>query len=231
MNSTLKTKIVLIDDHEIVRLGLSHVINAEADLAVVAQSNDAQSGLVEIMKHRPDVAVVDINMPGTSVFEMVQVALRQLPTLKVIFLTAYNTDTNVERALSSGASGFVTKGESLGTIVSAICEVLGGRVPFLSNDVRGRVVTTKRITAVAEVSPETAVQAQIITARKNLLSPREIEVLCCVAQGQSAKQIATVLNISSKTVERHKSNIMAKLSLHTQVDLTRYAIREGIISA
>ena len=231
MESTLKTKIVLIDDHEIVRLGLSHVINAEADLQVIAQSSDAQSGLIEIMKHRPDIAVVDINMPGTSVFEMVQVALRQLPSLKVIYLTAYNTDTNVERALASGASGFVTKGESLGTIVSAIREVIAGRTPFLSDDVRGRVVTTNRIASVSGNAPEATAQAQMITARKNLLSPREIEVLCCVAQGQSAKQIATILSISSKTVERHKSNIMAKLSLHTQVDLTRYAIREGIISA
>jgi DNA-binding NarL/FixJ family response regulator len=231
MDSTQKTKIILIDDHEIVRLGLSHVINAENDLAVVAQSNDAQSGLIEIMKHRPDVAVVDINMPGTSVFEMVQVALKQLPGLKVIYLTAYNTDTNVERALASGASGFVTKGESLGTIVAAIREVIGGRTPFLSDDVRGRVVTNNRIAPMTGNASEAGVHALTITARKNLLSPREIEVLCCVAQGQSAKQIATVLSISSKTVERHKSNIMAKLSLHTQVDLTRYAIREGIISA
>ena len=231
MDGTTKTKIILIDDHEIVRLGLSHVINAEKDLSVVAQSNDAQSGLVEIMKHRPDVAVVDINMPGTSVFEMVQVVLKQLPTLKVIYLTAYNTDTNVERALASGASGFVTKGESLGPIVSAIREVVGGRTPFLSEDVRSRVVKSGRIAPMIGNNAAANAPTMLMTARKNLLSPREIEVLCCVAQGQSAKQIATVLSISSKTVERHKSNIMAKLSLHTQVDLTRYAIREGIISA
>ena len=224
----MKTKILLIDDHEVVRLGLSHLINAEPDLTVVAQSCDAQSGLIEIMKHRPDVAVVDINMPGTSVFDMVHVALKQLPSLKVIYLTAYNTDSNVERALASGAAGFITKGESLGTIVSAIREVIKGRTPFLSQEARERMGTGTRQAAVG--GKHIGENAGAAT-RKNPLSPRELEVLCCVAQGQSAKQVANTLNISAKTVERHKSNIMAKLSLHTQVDLTRYAIREGIISA
>lgn len=227
MENNGKRKVILIDDHEIVRLGLSHIINAENDLSVVAQSADAESGLEDILAHQPDVAVVDINMPGPSAFEMVQAAIKQLPNLKVIFLTAYNTDSNVERALSSGASGFVTKSESLGTIVTAIRDVLAGNVPFLSKDVRNRMITVDHLPRISFQNGA----SRAVAARKSLLSPREVEVLCCVAKGQSAKQIATVLSISSKTVERHKSNIMSKLSLHTQVDLTRYAIREGIISA
>jgi DNA-binding NarL/FixJ family response regulator len=142
--------------------------------------------------------------------------------MKIVFLTAHNTDVNVERALASGAAGFVTKSESLTAIVTALREVTAGRAPYLSDDVRARMIVGVKSTSAG---------APTVASRKSLLSPREVEVLCCVAQGQSAKQIASVLTISSKTVERHKSNIMAKLNLHTQVDLTRYAIREGIISA
>jgi DNA-binding NarL/FixJ family response regulator len=217
-----KKKVVLIDDHEIVRLGLSQIINSDQDFEVVGQCSDAQSGLSMINQHRPDVAVVDINMPGNGAFEMAQVALRQYPSMKIVFLTAHNTDVNVERALASGAAGFVTKSESLTAIVTALREVTAGRAPYLSDDVRARMIVGVKSTSAG---------APTVASRKSLLSPREVEVLCCVAQGQSAKQIASVLTISSKTVERHKSNIMAKLNLHTQVDLTRYAIREGIISA
>lgn len=227
MEASTKHKIVLIDDHEIVRLGLSHIINAEHDLEVVAQSGDAQSGLHEILTHKPEIAVVDINMPGMNAFDMVKTALVQRPELKVIFLTAYSTDSNVEKALSVGASGFVTKSESLGNIVTAIREVMANHVPYLSGDVKQRMVAIGRISKDAT----TEAIAKSIAHKKSLLSPREIEVLSCVARGQSAKQIASTLHISAKTVERHKSNIMSKLSLHTQVDLTRYAIREGIISA
>jgi DNA-binding NarL/FixJ family response regulator len=217
-----KKKVVLIDDHEIVRLGLSQIINSDQDFEVVGQCSDAQSGLTMINQHRPDVVVVDINMPGNGSFEMAQVAMRQFPNMKIVFLTAHNTDVNVERALASGAAGFVTKSESLTAIVTALREVTSGRAPYLSDDVRGRMIVGVKSTSAG---------VPTVASRKSLLSPREVEVLCCVAQGQSAKQIATVLAISSKTVERHKSNIMAKLNLHTQVDLTRYAIREGIISA
>ena len=218
-----KKKVVLIDDHEIVRLGLSQIINAEPDFEVVGQCSEAQGGLALINQQHPDVVVVDINMPGNSAFEMAQVALRQFPALKIIFLTAHNSDANVERSLAAGAAGFITKSESLSAIVTALREVTTGHQPYLSQDVRTRMVSGIRGAAVSG--------QQHFASRKSLLSPREVEVLCCVAQGQSAKQIATVLAISSKTVERHKSNIMAKLNLHTQVDLTRYAIREGMILA
>lgn len=222
--TTVKHRVVLIDDHEIVRAGLSAVIGAEPDLEVVDQMPDAQSGLQSIDTHKPDIAVVDINMPGSSPFDMAQAALRSNPKLKVIFLTAFNTDTNLERALQSGASGFVTKSESLTTIATAIRQVLNGNIPFFSNDVRQRIVNTPR------AAGSLANASLTLSARKSLLSPREQEILCCVAQGQSAKQIAQLLTISAKTVERHKSNIMTKLHLHTQVDLTRYAIREGMIA-
>lgn len=219
-----KHRVVLIDDHEIVRAGLSTVIGAEPDLMVVDQTSDAQSGMRSIETHKPDVVVVDINMPGSSSFDMAQAAIRIFPNIKIIFLTAFSSDSNLERAMQCGAAGFITKSESLTTIVAAIREVLNGNTPFLSSDVRQRAIVSPHV-AGSLMSTNSAV-----SARKSLLSPREQEILCCVAQGQSAKQIAQLLTISAKTVERHKSNIMTKLHLHTQVDLTRYAIREGMIA-
>jgi NarL family two-component system response regulator LiaR len=227
METSAKHKIVLIDGHEIVRVGLAQIINAEPDLIVVAQCGDAQTGLQEIINQKADVVLVDINVSGTSVFDVLKSALQQIPHLKIIFLTGDTTDTNVEKAFFSGASGFVTKKESLSTIVSAIREVIGQRVPYLSSEVKQRLINLGRLSQ--ETSNESLLRN--LLAKKSLLSAREIEVLSCVARGQSAKQIAGNLHISAKTVERHKSNIMSKLSLHTQVDLTRYAIREGIISA
>lgn len=223
MNSN-KRKVLLVDDHEIVRAGLSAVIGAESDLEVVDQQADAQAGLHSIATHKPDVVVIDVNMPGASAFDMATEAIRNQPKLKIIFLTAFSTDSNLERALQCGASGFVSKCESLTTIVTAIRDVASGKGPFFSNDVRQRVVLNPKLRG------GTGDMAVSYGARKSLLSPREQEILCCVAQGQSAKQIAQLLTISAKTVERHKSNIMTKLHLHTQVDLTRYAIREGMIA-
>jgi DNA-binding NarL/FixJ family response regulator len=128
----VKKKVVLIDDHEIVRLGLSQVINADPGLEIVAQSGDAQTGLTQITTLEPDVAVVDIQMPGSSVFEMIERAKKLKPHLKIIVLSAHHTDTNVERAMAAGASGFVTKSESLSTIARAIHAVLSGDLPFIS---------------------------------------------------------------------------------------------------
>jgi DNA-binding NarL/FixJ family response regulator len=216
-----KKKIVLIDDHEIVRLGLTQVINADSGLEVVAQSGDAQTGLSQIMALEPDVAVVDIQMPGPSVFEMIEQATKLQPKLKIIVLSAHQTGINVDRSMTAGASGFLTKSESLTTIARAIHAVLSGDLPFLSQEIQDRLNNLGR-----GVESKTLGQPP-----RGLLSPREVEVLCQVAKGQSAKQIGHTLHISAKTVERHKANIMTKLSLHTQVDLTRYAIREGLISA
>ncbi|MCX6126849.1 MAG: response regulator transcription factor [Proteobacteria bacterium] len=226
--SALKQKIILVDDHEVVRSGLSAIIGAEADLEVIDQFSNAASALECIVATGPDFVVIDVNMPGLSPFEMTVSARRVLPTLKVIFLSAFGTDTNLQRALTSGASGFVSKSEAVTTIVTAIRTLTEADGPFISEDLK------ERIKSYPQLIPGTSdkkFDRPSLRVKKSLLSPREYEILCSVAQGQSAKQIASILSISAKTVERHKSNIMTKLHLHTQVDLTRFAIREGIISA
>jgi DNA-binding NarL/FixJ family response regulator len=222
-----KYKIVLVDDHEVVRAGLKAVIEAESDMEVIDQKSDALSALNALNDLKPDVLLVDVNMSGLSAFEMAISAKRLLPKLKVIFLTAFSTDSNLERALQCGASGFVSKSDSITSVVTAIREVSAGNSPFFSQDVKQRLVRNPKPQRQVTTSPS----VEAFAARKSLLSPREREILCFVAQGQSAKQIGSHLTISAKTVERHKSNIMTKLHLHNQVDLTRYAIREGMICA
>ena len=217
-------RLVVIDDHEVVRKGLVSVIDSQKDMTVLAHCGDAETGAQHVDEFKPDIVLTDISMPGSSPFDMVRKLKGKHPDTKVIFLTAYSTDSNLERALRAGSSGFVTKTDSIDEILEAIKEVERGN-SYFSDNVKGRIVANQNGSSSDQEDGEE------ITVRRELLSPREVEVLCCVGRGQTAKQIAGHLNISSKTVERHKSNIMAKLGIHSQVDLARYAIREGLITA
>lgn len=219
-----KYKVVLVDDHEVVRTGLRTVIDSDSQLQVTGCLGHDDVSVDGIIALNPDVVVFDINMPGVDSFDLASQLKRLRPNTKALFLTAFATDSNLERAMAAGGSGFLTKNDSMSELVKAIYHVMRESEPFISEEVQSRVVAKPR--SAAELGDGLAV-----SSRRSLLSPREVEVLCHVAKGQSAKQIAQTLKISAKTVERHKSNIMTKLHLHTQVDLTRYAIREGIISA
>ncbi len=214
-----KIKVLIIDDHEVVREGLATVINSQPNLIVVGQASTAAAGLLAVEENKPDVILVDISIPGENVFEHIKEYRKASPNVKILFLSAYSTDANVEKAIKAGGAGFITKSEPSLTIVAALTEVANGK-KYFSQDVTNRLVTNGEATT--NIS-ETQVKGE-------LLSPREIEVLCSVGRGLTAKEIATKLNISSKTVERHKSNIMAKLGIHNQVELTRYAIREGLLT-
>ncbi|MDB2447311.1 response regulator transcription factor [bacterium] len=214
MSETIK--VVVVDDHEVVREGLVTMINTQPNMEVVGDCGDADTALEIIADRKPDIVMSDISMPGLSPFEMVKRSKEQNPQLRVLFLTAYSTDGNLERALRAGGSGFITKVEPMGVILEAISKVASGE-SFFSDEIQGRIVGNQGAD-------------EDLTVRRELLSPREVEVLCCVARGLTAKQIANTLHISAKTVERHKSNIMAKLGIHSQVDLARYAIREGLIA-
>lgn len=214
-------KVIVVDDHEVVREGLVTMINTQPDLEVVGDCSDAEAALSLISDTNPDVVMSDISMPGLSPFEMVKRSKEQNPNLNVLFLTAYSTDGNLERALRAGGTGFITKVEPMNTIFEAIRTVSRGE-KYFSEEIRERVIKQGENEAKGEDDQ--------MVVRRELLSPREVEVLCCVARGLTAKQIATSLHISAKTVERHKSNIMSKLGIHSQVDLARYAIREGLIT-
>jgi DNA-binding NarL/FixJ family response regulator len=214
-----KIKVLIIDDHEVVREGLATVINSQPNLTVIGQASTATAGFVAVGKNKPDVILIDVSIPGENVFEHIKEYKKGSPNVRILFLSAYSTDANVEKAIKAGGAGFITKSEPSLTIVAALTDVASGK-SYFSQDVTNRLVINSG--SQANMS-ETLVKGE-------LLSPREIEVLCSVGRGLTAKEIATQLNISSKTVERHKSNIMAKLGIHNQVELTRYAIREGLLT-
>ncbi len=219
MPSNEKHRIVIVEDHVLVREGMVALLNGEPDFQVVAEVTDALEAINVINELKPDIVLTDIGMPN-SPFEMVRSCLKHNPSLKVIFITAFSTDLNLERALMIGAKGFISKGTQSRVLCEAIRQVIVGS-EYFSEDIRERVTAIKN---------NRRGDADGTSSRHRLLSPREFEVLHCVAKGMSAKAIAQELHISVKTVDRHKSNIMAKLNIHNQVDLTRYAIREGLIS-
>jgi len=213
-------KVIVIDDHEVVREGLVIVINGQPDMKVVGEANTAKDGLELLRKTKPDIIITDISMPGEDAFEFTKEFRLAAPDAKVIFLSAYATDFNLEKAIKSGGAGFIAKSEPSLKIVNALRDVVNGNA-YLSSEVAHRVVHL----------PDNQMDLRKVVIKRELITPRELEVLCRVAKGLTAKEIAKSLNISSKTVERHKSNIMGKLGIHTQVDLARYAIREGLVSA
>ncbi|MEZ4744243.1 MAG: response regulator transcription factor [Bdellovibrionota bacterium] len=219
-----KIRIVVIDDHQVVREGLVAMINAQIDMEVVGSCDNPVRGYELIDETSPSIVITDISMPEGAPFEMVKEAKQKLPNLKVIFLTGYGTDSNLERALRSGGEGFICKNEPMQDFIEAIREIEAGHTYF-SREISDRIVKGN------EGEEQNGIYSEELVVRKELLSSREVEVLCCVAKGLTAKQIAGALKISAKTVERHKSNIMAKLRIHSQVDLARYAIREGYIVA
>ncbi len=212
-------RLVVVDDHGIVREGLVSLLNAQDGIEVVGDCGDANSALDLVRANKPDVLLTDINMPGSCPFEMAKQCLEFESDLKVIFLTAYGTDGNLDRAIKVGGSGFIAKEEPITSIIEAVRAVHEGN-EYISEELRNRLVSNQNG---EEIDDDKLV-------RSNLLSTRELEVLRCVARGMTAKIIAKELSISAKTVERHKSNIMSKLGIHSQVELTRYAIREGLIN-
>lgn len=207
-----KVRVIVLDDHPVVREGLIYMIEKQPDLQVVAESGTSKDAIALVESHKPDILLLDIQME-TPTFNIVKKAKAVHAELKVLFITAFFTKENVIQADRFGAFGLVSKLEGARGICEALRQVAQGKRYFSENaDKRSFTVSKKR--AVTTSHP---------------LSPREVDVLCCVAHAMTAKEIANDLNISVKTVDRHKANIMEKLSMRSQIELARYAIRHGFV--
>lgn len=208
-------KILLADDHAFICEMLSVQLEA-AGLEIVATAHDATEALAAARRTRPGVAVLDIDMPGLCVFDVVRQLRDEMPDLRVILLSAHVTDHFVDRALELEVSGYAQKTESLPSIVRAILLVAEGR-RYFSDNVRKRIELAEG-------------QLRVQTPRSPIatLTPREVEILVYVARGLSKKEIADLIHRSVKTVDQHCTNLMTKLEIHDRVDLARFAIREGI---
>lgn len=207
-----KIRVIVLDDHPVVREGLIYMIEKQDDLQVVAESGTSKDAINLVELHKPDILLLDIQME-TPTFNIVKKAKAVHADVKVLFITAFFTKENVKQADRFGAFGLVSKLEGSRGICEALRQVAEGKRYFSENaDKRSFVANKKRPTTTSHP-----------------LSPREVDVLCCVAHAMTAKEIANDLNISVKTVDRHKANIMEKLSMRSQIELARYAIRHGFV--
>lgn len=217
MNKTT-TSIVLADDHRIVIEGLHAVLDAESDFNVIGKAGDGLETLDLVNKLNPDVLVLDLMMPGINGLEVARQLHKQTPNTKIIVLSMYDDEGFVLEALSHGVAGYVLKDEGSNELIHAIREVRNGH-RYLSPSLSDRAIE---------------VYEQMTKAKTNdkyeTLTTREREVFHLSAEGRTNSEIAERLGISVRTAETHRSHLMQKLDIHNQADLTRYAIRRGIIS-
>jgi DNA-binding NarL/FixJ family response regulator len=215
----MKTKILLVDDHKIVREGFRILIEKESSsMEVVGEATDGKTSLELAQKLKPDVVIMDVAMPGLNGIEATRHMTLDLPGVKVIILSMHSEKRFVTSSLKAGAMGYLLKDCAFRELAEAIRCVLRGQV-YLSPKITG-IVIEDYIHRVTKTEPKDA----------SVLSAREREVLQLLTEGQGTKDIADRLNISVKTVETHRMQIMTKLDIHTIAELTKYAIREGITS-
>lgn len=212
------TTLVLADDHAMVRQGLRRLFEAEPDLTVVAETGDGLEvvGLVE--RYRPDVLVVDLVMPGLDGLEITRRVGERVPETRVVVLSMHAHERYVVEAFQRGAMAYVVKEESIAELVRAVYAVRQGQ-QFLSP-----LLSPGRIEAYARHMPEA------VTDPYETLTDREREVLHLIGEGFSGPEIARRLSISPRTVGTHRTNLMAKLNLHHQAELVRYALKRGLVT-
>ena len=213
----LKTRIVLADDHAMVRRGLRLVIDSEPDLQVVGEAEDGAAAIDLSLRHDVDLAVLDVTMPRMTGLQAARELHRRKPELRILILSMHDNEQYLYEALKAGASGYVLKSAADRDLVGACRAAMRGE-PFLYPG----AVTALIRDFLAHARGDAP-------SRENPLSPREEEVTKLIAEGHTTREIAQLLVLSEKTVERHRANILEKLGLRDRVDLTRYAIRRGLV--
>jgi DNA-binding NarL/FixJ family response regulator len=211
------TTVVLADDHTLVRAGIRSVLEHLRGIEVVGEAGDGLETLRLVERHRPDVVLLDITMPGLNGFEVAARVRRMHLGTRVLVLSMYTTPEYVARALSAGAAGYLVKDAAVDELAEALDRVLLGR-RFLSRAINAEVVD--RVLA-ANTDPD---------AELAVLTSRQREILQLIAEGQTNRTIAERLGLSIKTVDGHRTRVMNKLDLHDATALTRFAIRHGLVS-
>ena len=210
------TTLILAEDHPIVRQGIRKLLEAVPDLSIIAETGDGLEALRLVEHLKPDVAVVDLTLPGLDGLEVTRQIKKRVPRTQVAIFSMHSNEAYVVEAFRNGAMAYVLKASAIEDIVQAIRDMLAGK-RFLSPTLRQH-----QIDAYARAD-------EVINDLYKTLTPREREVLQLVAEGYTSAQIAEKLFISPRTAETHRSNLMAKLGLHVQADLVRYAMQRGLI--
>lgn len=213
----MSIRIVLADDHRMLRDALVGMLSAEDDLEVVAVAGDGPSAFDLVREHLPDVLIVDVGMPEMNGVEVAQQVHAHFPRTRILALSGYTDKRFVQEMFKAGASGYVTKAAAASDLPRAVREVAKGNL-YLCPEVTGSVVGAFAANGTGVAPP------------LSVLTTREREVLQRLADGERSPLIAENMNISPATVEVHRRNLMRKLDLHTVAELTKYAIREGLSS-
>ncbi len=212
--------ILLADDHFLVRQMLTESLRREPGLRVLADVGNAGEAAERAADLHPNIILMDIDMPGLSCFEAARMIQQKSPNSRIIFLSAFYHDRYIEQALDVQAWGYVTKSEPRGALLKAIRQVAGGAFYF-SPEVKSRIIIDHQAVRLGHRG----------YSRAAMLTPRELEVLRCLAKGLSKREIAEAMHIAVNTVNRHSNSLMCKLNIHDRVDLARFAIREKLVDA
>lgn len=208
-------KVLLVDDHPMVREGLRNLLEMEGDIKVEAVASDGREAVLLAVRIRPDVIVMDLAMPGLNGLDATQQLHAQAPELRVLVLTAHRDDEYIVRTIGLGVWGFVLKHDPASVLLRAVRDIASGK-RYFSNVIARRLWQAAKHAGGIEVVGR--------------LTPRESEVLQLIAEGTPNKAMASILSISIKTVEKHRHRLMEKLDLHTIAALTRYAMSSGRVS-
>ncbi len=213
MTVPLKTRILLADDHTVVRDGLRLVLEAAPDLEVVAEASDGAEAVELALSEEVHLAVLDLSMPRMTGLQAAHELSRRQPELRVLILSMHDNEQYFFEALKSGASGYVLKTVANRDLIEACRAAMRGE-PFIYPAAVRAIVRDY----LDRGSPP-----------EELLTPRELEVVKLIAEGLTSDEVAEQLSISSKTVDRHRANLLEKLGMRNRVELTRYAIRRGLV--
>jgi len=205
-NSDRKIRILLVDDHIIVRMGLSFAVNNQPDMEVVAQAEDGNEAIEKYRNHRPDVVLLDLRMPKRNGFETIGLLRQESSAVRILVLSNYCGGDEISAALQGGARGFVGKDAGLGELLGAIRQVHAGE---------------------QVIPPEVA--RRLASRISSQLSPRELEVLTLIGRGRSNKEIGSALSVAESTVKVHVTSILTKLGVGDRTQAILSAIKQGIL--
>lgn len=212
------TTIILADDHQVLREALRLLLETQTDFHVIAETGDGLEALQLTEKHKPDVLIADMMMPGLSGLEVARRTKRLFPAVKVIVLSMHDTESYVVESLQAGVAGYVLKKSSSQELVFAIRQALAGNL-YLSPSLNERAIQ-----AYMQRSQESRIEDPF-----DALTDREREVFQLAAEGLNNPQIAERLSLSARTVEMHRGNLMKKLGLKSQTELVKYAVKRGMV--
>ncbi|MSR40689.1 MAG: response regulator transcription factor [Phycisphaerales bacterium] len=211
--------VLVVDDHALIRAALVSVLNDSSDIRVIGEASNGAEAVEFAHKLSPRVVIIDIEMPGVDAFHAASHILQVRPNTAILFLTGSQQDRAIEQALKVGALGFMLKSDNTNLLPDAIRAVARGE-QYFSPSVLARV----------NGDPGAFRRKKISGTKSDTLSDREVEVLRYVGRGFAKKQIADMLGISVKTVDKHVTSVMEKLDIHDRVELALYTVREGLIS-